>query len=64
MVRALCSHYVDHPEDVPPEYHRSPGDLPTRVADYIAGMTDRFAVRTYQRLFLPQRHDDGDLHGH
>ena len=31
-----------------------PGDLPTRVADYIAGMTDRYAVRTYEQLFLPQ----------
>jgi dGTPase len=24
------------------------------VADYIAGMTDRFALRTYERIFLPQ----------
>jgi dGTP triphosphohydrolase len=24
------------------------------VADYIAGMTDRFALTTYERLFLPQ----------
>ena len=54
MVRALFSHYLEHPEEIPPEYHRAPGDLPTRVADYIAGMTDRYAVRTYERLFLPQ----------
>ena len=54
LVRALFSHYLDHPHDVPAEYHRAPGDLPTRVADYIAGMTDRYAVRTYEQLFLPQ----------
>ena len=36
------------------EYHRAPGDLPTRIADYIAGMTDRYALRTYEQLFLPQ----------
>jgi dGTPase len=54
MVRALFSHYLEHPEEIPPEYHGAPGDLPTRVADYIAGMTDRYAVRTYARLFLPQ----------
>jgi len=24
------------------------------VADFIAGMTDRYALRTYERLFLPQ----------
>jgi dGTPase len=54
LVRALFSHYLDHPDEVPEEYHRAPGDLPTRVADYIAGMTDRYAVRTYEQLFLPQ----------
>ena len=55
MVRSLFAYYLDHPEEVPEEYHRAPGDLPTRVADYIAGMTDRFALRTYEQLFLPQR---------
>jgi dGTPase len=54
LVRTLFAHYLDHPEEVPEEYHRAPGDLPTRVADYIAGMTDRFALRDYERLFLPQ----------
>jgi dGTPase len=54
LVRTLFTHFLDHPDEVPEEYHRAPGDLPTRVADYIAGMTDRFALRTYERLFLPQ----------
>jgi dGTPase len=54
LVRALFSHYLDHPEDVPEEYHLAPGDLPTRVADYIAGMTDRYALRVYEQLFLPR----------
>jgi dGTPase len=54
LVRSLFSHYLDHPEDVPEEYHLAPGDLPTRVADYIAGMTDRYALRVYEQLFLPR----------
>jgi dGTPase len=54
LVRALFSHYLDHPADIPPEYRTAPGDLPTHVADYIAGMTDRYALRTYEQLFLPQ----------
>ncbi len=54
LVRSLFSYYLEHPDEVPAEYHRAPGDLPTRVADYIAGMTDRYALRTYERLFLPQ----------
>ncbi|MBI3649160.1 MAG: deoxyguanosinetriphosphate triphosphohydrolase [Actinobacteria bacterium] len=54
LVRGLFAHFLQHPEEIPPEYHSAPGDLPTRVADYIAGMTDRYALRTYERLFLPQ----------
>jgi len=52
LIQSLFRHYLEHPEEVPAEYHAD--DLPTRVADYIAGMTDRFAVRAYERLFLPQ----------
>jgi dGTPase len=54
LVRTLFAHYLDHPAEVPEEYHRAPGDLPTRIADYIAGMTDRYALRIYEQLFLPQ----------
>ena len=54
VVRALFGWYLDHPQELPPEYHRVPGDLRTRVADFIAGMTDRYALRTYEQLFLPQ----------
>ena len=54
LIRDLFAYYLEHPEEMPSEYHRSPGELPTRVADFIAGMTDRYALRTYERLFLPQ----------
>jgi dGTPase len=54
LVRSLFSYYLDHPEAVPAEYRSTPDDLPTQVADYIAGMTDRFALRAYEQLFLPQ----------
>ncbi|HTG46575.1 MAG TPA: deoxyguanosinetriphosphate triphosphohydrolase [Actinomycetota bacterium] len=54
LLRDLFAFFLEHPEQLPPEYHRAPGDLPTRVADHIAGMTDRYALRTYERLFLPR----------
>jgi dGTPase len=54
LLRELFAYYHDHPDELPPEYHRVPGDLATRVADFIAGMTDRYAVRTYEQLFLPR----------
>jgi dGTPase len=33
-----------------PADHASRSDLPRAVADYIAGMTDRFAAREHERL--------------
>ena len=54
LLRELFAYFLEHPGELPPEYHQVPGDLPTRVADFIAGMTDRYAVRTYEQLFLPQ----------
>jgi dGTPase len=54
VIRSLFAHYLDQPDEIPPEYRAAPGDLQTHVVDYIAGMTDRYALRTYERLFLPQ----------
>ena len=50
----LFAYFLEHPHEMPAEYHRAPGDLPTQVSDFIAGMTDRYALSTYERLFLPQ----------
>jgi dGTPase len=33
-----------------PADHANRSDLPRAVADYIAGMTDRFAAREHERL--------------
>jgi dGTPase len=63
LIRELFRHYMDHPDQLPPEYHRTPGELAVRVADHISGMTDRYALRTYERLFLPRgwlEDSDGD----
>ena len=54
LIRALFAYYLGHPDEVPEEYRRAPGDLATRIADHIAGMTDRYALRVYEQLFLPR----------
>ncbi|MEX0990144.1 MAG: deoxyguanosinetriphosphate triphosphohydrolase [Actinomycetota bacterium] len=59
MIRRLFSYFLEHPDEIPGEYDRAPGDLPTRVADYVAGMTDRYALTTYERLFLPASRPEG-----
>ncbi|HEX21733.1 MAG TPA: deoxyguanosinetriphosphate triphosphohydrolase [Actinobacteria bacterium] len=55
VLKALYNYYYTKPENLPVEYQPSPDDkLADKVSDYIAGMTDRFALRTYQDLFVPR----------
>lgn len=49
VVRALFEAYRAAPAEMPEAFARR-GDRPRAVADYIAGMTDRFAIREYERL--------------
>ena len=49
VVQRLFSCYLDHPGEMAPEFAQA-ADLPRAVADYVAGMTDRFAIREYARL--------------
>ena len=54
VVHALFRHYLDSPGSLPAEYRpATPGVLPQCVTDYIAGMTDRYAIRDYEARFVP-----------
>jgi dGTPase len=46
LLRALCDHFTAHPAELP----KSEDDDQTRLVDYVAGMTDRFARREYERI--------------
>jgi dGTPase len=50
MLRALFAHLADNP---PPSLVEGATDV-ERVVDYLAGMTDRFAVRAFSELSVPQ----------
>ena len=50
MLRALFDHYAADP---PPALIEGASD-DERVIDWLAGMTDRFAIRTFSDLSLPQ----------
>jgi dGTPase len=70
VVRRLFEHYVEHPELLPAaEGAGAAGaldgdstrtdsagevDLPQRVTDYLAGMTDRYCIREYTELQVPR----------
>ena len=49
VVTQLFQAYLNDPGEMPPDHARATA-LPRAVADYIAGMTDRFAQREHQRL--------------
>jgi dGTPase len=50
VVVALFEHYLEHPD----ERARSDSDPLLETVDFVAGMTDRYALATYRRLFLPR----------
>jgi dGTPase len=55
VVRELFGHYVAQPQDMPAEWRAGWSELPAqgqqrRIADFIAGMTDRYAMIEHARL--------------
>jgi dGTPase len=52
IVTELFHAFCSDPQLLPPQYQAgSAGDKARMVADYIAGMTDRYAMREHRRLF-------------
>jgi dGTPase len=52
IVRELFSAFLAQPSLLPPEYQdRAKDDAPRAIADYVAGMTDRYAIKEYRRIF-------------
>ena len=56
LIRRLFDYYMDHLEELPQEYLdiREAEGKERAVCDYIAGMTDAYAVERYQDLFIPK----------
>jgi dGTPase len=57
IVQQLYRHFVAQPNDIPAELRRivaEYGESPERAAiDYIAGMTDRYALKVFNALYVP-----------
>ena len=55
MLRRLFEHYYAHPEDLPEDFlpQMSFDGLERTVCDYIAGMTDNYAVDKFSEIFIP-----------
>jgi len=56
VVQQLFRHYLAHPDDLPQDACPAEDSGHVQcVVDYVAGMTDRFAIREYERHFLPRK---------
>lgn len=60
IIRSLFEAFLNDPQLLPPEQQNSVRNLESidgdsgrarSIADYVAGMTDRFAIREYERIF-------------
>jgi dGTPase len=58
ILEDLYRYYMEHPEEVfadIPHGDKTRDDLRQMVCDFIAGMTDRFAIEKYSELFIPKQ---------
>ncbi len=62
VMKALFAHYAEHASEMPEEFlligYRDGMDR--AVADYLSCMTDRFAIHTYEKLFIPNGFSAGN----
>jgi dGTPase len=56
LVKSLFTYYRENPEKLPDQYHKTVEEEGAyrAAADYIAGMTDHYAIAVYQSLFVPK----------
>ena len=52
IIRRLYHYFVEHEEELPPEYRHLSDDTEQRVVDNIAGMTDQYALRLAEELAI------------
>ena len=55
IIDMLFKHYQEHFDEIPPQYAKN-RDIDGRdvcIADYIAGMTDKFAVNKFEEIYIP-----------
>lgn len=54
IVRDLVGYFVAHDKEIPDSYRHNEADTLTQVIDYVAGMTDRYAISVHDELYRPR----------
>jgi dGTPase len=54
VVKEIFNYYLQHPEEIP-FFHEEENkqNIEQQVIDYVAGMTDRYAINRWKQLFMP-----------
>ena len=53
VIRDLMDWHLDHLDEIPETFRRADATAVVQAADYVAGMSDRYALATHDRLFRP-----------
>jgi dGTPase len=53
LLRTLFDHFADDPDRLPDGGGAPDADVAQRVTDYLAGMTDRYCIRAFEALTVP-----------
>ena len=56
FIRYIFRYFMENPTELPDEIIKIAGkeDLTVGICDYIAGMTDDYAIKVFNKLFVPQ----------
>ncbi len=53
VIRDLMDWHLEHPGEIPESFRLSDASAVVQAADYVAGMSDRYALATHDRLVRP-----------
>ena len=53
VLQDLMEHHLRHPDEIPDSFREHDAPVAVQAADYVAGMTDRFALALHERLKGP-----------
>ena len=54
MIEYLYLYFCDHEDEMPDQFRRGGDPTERRVCDFISTMSDRYAVRLFESIMVPQ----------